>query len=67
MVEQDGSGIVSLLVVVGLFGGIVVAVPFFGDPRVGSGSAFVQPLECFRDVPLMELVFRSGGEIPPGR
>ena len=67
MVEQDGSGIVSLLMVVGFFGWIVVAVPFFRDPRIGSGSPFVQPLERFRDVPLMELVFRSGGEIPLGR
>jgi len=39
--------------VFGLLGWKIVTVTFFRDPGIGSGSAFVQPLEGFRDVSLM--------------
>jgi hypothetical protein len=41
------------LMMFGLLGWIIVAVAFLRDPGIGSRSAFVQPLEGFRDVSLM--------------
>ena len=48
--------------VFGLFGWEIVAVTFFRDPVIGSGSAFVEPLNGFRDISLMSLVSCFGGK-----
>jgi hypothetical protein len=53
--------------VFGLFGWEIVAVTFFRDPGIGSGSAFVEPLNGFRDISLMSLVSCFGGKIPLDR